>query len=65
MKPINDIWENMGELSDNETFQVLTKLFAIYEAEFQRDPVNVSALDFFSRLDNAIDQTSQCNSNRR
>lgn len=65
MKSINDLWGELGELSEDETLHVLTRLFAAYEKERQRDPDNQEALRFFRNLDNAITQTCECNSNRR
>ena len=65
MRSINDLWGDLGELSEDETLHVITKLFAAYEAELQLDPDNAEVLKFFRNLDNAITQTCECNSNRR
>jgi len=65
MRSINDLWGDIGELSENETLHVITKLFAVYEAEWQLDPEREDVLKFFRNLDNAITQTCECNSNRR
>lgn len=65
MKSSIDIWEDIGSLSEDELLHVMTKLFALYEAEFEKDSTNKESLNFFKNLDNAITQTSQCNSNRR
>ena len=65
MKSIIDLWGDIGELSEEETLHVITKLFAFYEAKLQIDPDNEEGLNFFSNLDNAISQTCECNSNRR
>jgi len=65
MKTPNEIWNELGSLSEDELFHVITKLFAVYEEELQRDPVSPGAQIFFKHLASAITQTSQCNSNRR
>ena len=65
MKTADDIWEDIGSLSDDEMFHVITKLFDIYDNELKQNPANSEALNFFKNLDNVISQTSQCNSNRR
>ena len=65
MKTVDDIWEDIGSLSDDEMFHVITKLFDIYDNELKQIPTNSEALNFFKNLDNVISQTSQCNSNRR
>ncbi|MEN8135570.1 MAG: hypothetical protein ABFS18_08560 [Thermodesulfobacteriota bacterium] len=65
MRSINDLWGDIGELSEDEMLHVITKLFAMYETELQRDPDNEEALKFFWNLDNVITQTCECNSNRR
>jgi hypothetical protein len=65
MKTADDIWEDIGSLSDDEMFHVITKLFDIYDNELKQNPANSEALNFFKNLGNVIIQTSQCNSNRR
>ncbi len=65
MRSINDLWGDIGELADNEILHVITRLFAVYEAELQREPDNAEALNFFRNLDNALTLTCECNSNRR
>ena len=65
MKTTNDIWEDLGALSEDEAFQVMVKLFALYEAQLKHDPDHQESLNFFKNLENTITQTSQCNSNRR
>jgi hypothetical protein len=52
-------------LSDDELLHVITKLFAIYEAELLRAPDNEAVLRFFRHLGDAVSQTRDCNSNRR
>ena len=65
MKTPNDLWDDIGSLSEDEMFHVVTKLFAIYEAEFTRDPESIECRNFFRNLSNVISQTTECNSNRR
>lgn len=65
MKKPLDLWEDIGSLSEEELLHVMTKLFALYETELEKNPNNTESSNFFKNLDNAITQTSQCNSNRR
>jgi hypothetical protein len=65
MRSTNDLWGDIGELSEDELLQVITRLFSVYEAELQLDPDNEAALKFFRNLDNVITQTCECNSSRR
>ena len=65
MKTPNDIWGELGELPEEEVMQVMTKLFALYENRLNKNPEDQNALNFFINLNNAIEQTSQCNLNRR
>ncbi len=65
MKTADDLWEEIGSLAEDEMFHVMTKLFALYETEIQQNPHSATAADFFSKLDAAITQTQECNSNRR
>jgi hypothetical protein len=65
MKTSDDIWEELGSLAEDELFHAVTKLFAFYEKQLLQNPENQEAINFFANLDNAIAQTSQCNSNRR
>ena len=65
MKSANDIWGELGDLPEDEVMHVMTKLFATYEDQLQKDPKSEAALSFFRNLANAIEQTSQCNLNRR
>ena len=59
------IWDKLGELEEDEALHVLTKLFATYEAQYQNNPNDNQANAFFNNLNNAIEQTAQCNLNRR
>ena len=65
MKSPNDIWANLGELPDEEVILIMTKLFTIYEDTLKNQPADKEALNFFKNLENSINQTSQCNLNRR
>ena len=65
MKTPNDLWGELGELPEEEMIHVITKLFTVYEEQLNKDPDNTEALHFFRNLHNAIEQTSQCNLNRR
>ena len=65
MRSTNDMWGDLGELTEDETLHVVTKLFAVYEAELQRNPDDKGVQKFFRNLDSIITQTRECNSNRR
>ncbi|MDH5298564.1 MAG: hypothetical protein OEV91_06055 [Desulfobulbaceae bacterium] len=65
MKKPDDIWDDIGELSEVEMFHVITKLFDLYYADLERDPTDRQARDFFRKLDLVVTQTGQCNLNRR
>jgi hypothetical protein len=65
MKSPNDIWSELGELPDEEVIHLMTKLFAIYEEKLKKFPENQESLNLFKNLTVALDQTSQCNLNRR
>jgi len=61
----NDLWESLGELTGEEAGHVLARLFALFEEEQQRRPDDPAAPLFFRNLATAIDQTCECNLNRR
>jgi hypothetical protein len=65
VKTVDELWTDIGSLSGDETLHVLTRLFALYEKRLQQEPGDPVALEFFRHLDLAVDQVSQCNSNRR
>lgn len=65
MKTSDEIWEDIGSVSEQELFHVMTKLFAHYEALLKHDPQHGEALHFFQALENALGETMRCNSNRR
>jgi len=65
MRSVVDIWGDLGELEEDQTLQVISRLFDVYESDLQRDPDNPEALDFFRKLDQVMTQVCECNSNRR
>jgi len=65
MRSPNDLWEAIGEISEEETHHLLTKLFDMYEKRLSVDPGDREALNFFKYLDTALSQTRDCNLNRR
>jgi len=62
---LNDLWEQIGSIDEEELPHVLTRLFTSYEEMLQYDPKSLEAYGFFKKLANAIAQTSECNLNRR
>lgn len=64
-KALSNLWEALGEIDEEETGLVLTKLFEIYEQILEQDPNSSEAVLFFNKLELAISQTSECNLNRR
>lgn len=65
MAAINDLWEKIGELSEEESSHVLTRLFSSFEERLTADPEDSSALQFFLSLENAVNFCRDCNLNRR
>ena len=65
MRSVVDIWGDLGDLEEDQTMQVISRLFAVYESDLQRDPDNSEALDFFRKLDQVLSLVCECNSNRR
>ncbi len=65
MKSPGDLWNELGEIPEEELLHVLTKLYSLYEGQLGRSPGNDEAVRFFSNLDTAISQTAGCNLNRR
>lgn len=59
------IWDKLGELPEDETLHMHTRLFTAYEKLYEKAPKNPEPLNFFKNLDNAIEQTIRCNLNRR
>ena len=54
MKALNDIWEELGELPDEEVMHVLTKLFALYEDRLKKNPADQDALVFFRNYPESV-----------
>lgn len=65
MRSPNEIWEVLGEIDEEETRHVLTRLFSIYEQSLTRDGESKETQRFFQNLNNAIDLSRECNLNRR
>lgn len=65
MRSPNDLWEAIGEISEEETHHLLTKLFDMYEKKLGIDPGDSEAKSFFKYLDTALSQILECNLNRR
>lgn len=65
MKKTSDLWDEMGSLPEDDIFQVLTRLFTVYEERLTRNSADPEAENFFRNLENAMAQASQCNSNRK
>lgn len=65
MRSPNDLWEALGSIDEEETHQVITKLFTMYEQLIEIEAENQEALRFFKNLDNALSLTQGCNLNRR
>lgn len=65
MKKSNEIWDELGDLPEEEAMHVLTKLFFTYETKLKANDQDLEALNFFRNLDNALEQTGRCNLNRR
>ncbi len=65
MSDAGELWEMIGELKDEETAQVLTRLYCVYDDMVKADPKNPEAALFFKHLENAISFCTECNLNRR
>ena len=61
----NDVWEKLGDLSENELLHVITRLFAEYDKRLENNSNDPESLVFFKHLKTAVNETCQCNSNRR
>lgn len=61
----SELWDALGSLPEEEMPHVVTRLFALYEARLQQNPEDPEAWQFFRNLNLAINETCQCNSNRR
>lgn len=60
-----DLWEALGSLEEEESQLLLTRLFAFYEDQLERDVDADEALKFFRNLDMVLTQVTECNLNRR
>lgn len=60
-----DLWEALGSLEEEESQNLLTRLFAFYEDQLERDIDVDEALKFFRNLDTVLTQVTECNLNRR
>ncbi len=65
MTTVNDVWEQLGELAEEDAVHVLTRLFTMYEEHQQRKPDDEAASLFFRNLATAVSQANECNLNRR
>lgn len=65
MVATNELWEELGALPPDEVFQVLTHLFTRYEQQLGQEDTAAAARDFFQQLAAVVEQTKNCNSNRR
>ena len=65
MRNPNDLWEALGDIEMEESQNVLTKLFVMYEEQILKNPDSEAAQQFFKNLDLAITLTDECNLNRR
>ena len=65
MRSPNDIWEALGDIDNEESQHVLTKLFVMYEELVTRNGESEETNRFFQNLDNAIELSQECNLNRR
>ena len=61
----DDLWGEIGSLSDDEAGHVLARLFAAYDLEFENNPDSEVCKDFFKKLSTTLSQTKECNLNRR
>lgn len=65
MTNTNDIWEQLGDMEEDDIPHVLTKLFSLYEERLQKNPQDESSRHFFRHLSQALKQVGDCNLNRR
>ncbi|MEN8140913.1 MAG: hypothetical protein ABFR97_06770 [Thermodesulfobacteriota bacterium] len=65
MTEVNDIWDQLGSVSEEEAPHVLSKLFMAFEARLERQGDDTCAQLFMEQLALAIRQTQECNLNRR
>lgn len=65
MESTNDLWEQIGDLGDDDLPHVLTNLFTVYEKRLTDTPDDEAASDFFKYLSQVLRHVSECNLNRR
>ncbi len=65
MTTSNDVWEQLGELNEEDALHTLSRLFVMYEELKQSHPDDEAAALFFRNLSTAISLASECNLNRR
>ncbi len=65
MTTSGDVWEQLGDLNDEDAIHTLSRLFVMYEELQQASPEDAAAALFFRNLSTAINQASECNLNRR
>jgi hypothetical protein len=61
----NDLWEALGSLEDDQSYQILIQLFARYEQRREHNPDDPEAASFFQALSAIIGQVQSCNVSRR
>ncbi len=61
----NELWEDLGNLEEEDVSHVLTRLFTIYEERLSQKPDDEATALFFKHLGQALDQVGDCNLNRR
>ena len=61
----SELWGILGSLPEEEMTHMVTRLFALYEAQLRQNPDDPEPLHFFTNLNRAITETCRCNSNRR
>ncbi len=65
MNTENDPWDELGSLDEDEPIHVLTKLYAMYDNDLTTGKADNGTRLFFQRLHQAIEQSKECNLNRR
>lgn len=65
MRSSNELWEDLGDLVEDDIPHVLTRLFTLYEKRLQLTPNDEAAQAFFRHLSQVLEQVSECNLRRR
>lgn len=65
MRSSNELWEDLGDLAEDDIPHVLTRLFTLYEKKLQLKPNDEAAQAFFRHLSQVLEQVSECNLRRR